>query len=55
MHVNSLPRLTFRDRNSLLELIHPHKNPSKESNKIKIDLSKTRNRKNLLTQADDSQ
>lgn len=45
MHVASLPRLTFRDRNSLLETSNSHKNCSKDSNKIKIDLSKAKNRK----------
>lgn len=46
MHPHSLPRLTIRDRNSLRELSNPHKNPSKESNKINIDFCKTKNRKN---------
>lgn len=54
MHVNSLPRLTNRDHNSLLELSIPHKNPSRESIKMKIDL-RPKNRKYQYTQADESQ
>lgn len=45
MHYASLPRLTFRDRNSLLESNNTLKNSSKDSKRLNIELFKAKNRK----------